>query len=114
MKGEPFEDSNYNRERYAPKLVEILEYLGIENQIDLSCSARIIHDDKVWEWLNLVENYFEFMGAIEYVLVELANKIVNVAAIGRDFKFLKEPFTNNSCALVWNLFCVSSYINIPA
>lgn len=40
------------------------------------------------------------MGVTEYELVESTNRIMNVADIGRDFKFLREPFTDNSCALV--------------
>lgn len=37
------------------------------------------------------------MGAIENELIELSDKI---ADIGREFKFLKERFTDNSCILV--------------
>lgn len=53
-----------------------------EHQINIPCVDGFNHLDKVQEWLGIVENYFEFMGALEKEQVQIAtSKFIGEAYI---------------------------------
>lgn len=72
--------SVYKKGRYdhVTHLIKTVKYLEGKYHTDIQCFHRFIHVDKVQEWSNLINNYFEFKSRIkEYSKVQILIRSIN-------------------------------------